>query len=65
MADRDRNLSSRMLRAALPLGLIVLAAWTILYGYGFLSGEFEPRPLAIMVMVGSLMKGWSVRRDQR
>lgn len=72
MADRDRNLSSRVLRAALPAGLIVLTAWALLDGYGFISGEFEPRPLAIMLMVGSLVNallaislGWTVRRDQR
>lgn len=73
MSDPDRHLSSRVLRAALPVGLIMLTAWAILYGYGFFAGELEEAsPLTVLVMVGSLLLilsgiglGWSIRRDQR
>ncbi len=73
MADLDGDFSARLGRALLPLGLVLLVAWSILNGYGFFAGEFEEaRPLTVLGMVGSLLlilsligQGWYVRRDQR
>lgn len=59
-----------LLRWSLPVGTVLLIVALTFYGYGFLSGELEARPLTVLVAVATVaislstvLLGWSLRRD--
>ncbi len=61
---------SRFARLLLPVGLVLLARWVLVIGYGIVSGELEEsRPITIVSFALSLVStvsiigtGWFARR---
>ena len=60
---------SRFARSLLPAGIVLLALWVLVSGYGIVPGELEEsRPitvvgLALMVSIVSIIgAGWLARR---
>lgn len=69
MADPSGDRSTRLLRAALPAGLLLLGIWVLFVAYFIIRDEFHPRPLMVVLLIsslfsflGAIVTGWHARR---